>query len=139
MPLASIYSQCLIGKVSSQNTQNNLSTIRKSYGRLGRRRWLFVSKLCAKQTMMRHSHFSKNVRNILRRATLKAEEIIELITKLAELAGATIREFPAGNREAQETIPDQMSGDDGQKCPARRTHKIEYKKGNYRCTQQFWF
>ena len=58
--------------------------------------------------------FLQNVRNILRRATLKAEEIIDLIKKLAELAGVTIREFPAGNRSAQETMPDQMSGDDGQ-------------------------
>lgn len=58
--------------------------------------------------------FLQNVRNILRRATLKAEEIIELIKKLAELAGATIREFPAGNRSAQESMPDQMSADDGQ-------------------------
>ena len=58
--------------------------------------------------------FLQNIRNILRRATLKAEEIIELIKTLTELAGATMSEFPAGNRDAQETLPDQMSGSDGQ-------------------------
>lgn len=58
--------------------------------------------------------FLQNARNTLRRATLKAEEIVELIKKLAGLARATIREFPAGNRDAQETMPDKMSGNDGQ-------------------------
>jgi replication initiation protein RepC len=72
--------------------------------------------------------FLQNVRNILRRATLKADEIIELIKKLAELAGATIREFPAGNREAQETMPDQLSGDDGQNVRHVEPTKLNIKK-----------
>jgi replication initiation protein RepC len=72
--------------------------------------------------------FLQNVRNILRRATLKADEIIELIKKLAELAGATIREFPAGNREAQETMPDQLSGDDGQNVRHVEPTRLNIKK-----------
>lgn len=72
--------------------------------------------------------FLQNVRNILRRATLKAEEIIELITKLAELAGATIKEFPAGNREAQQTTSDQMSGDDGQNVRHVESTRLNIKK-----------
>lgn len=72
--------------------------------------------------------FLQNVRNILRRATLKADEIIELITKLAELAGATIREFPAGNREAQKTMPDQLSGDDGQNVRHVEPTRLNIKK-----------
>lgn len=72
--------------------------------------------------------FLHNVRNILRRATLKADEIIELIKKLAELAGATIREFPAGNREAQETMPDILSGDDGQNVRHVEPTRLNIKK-----------
>ena len=72
--------------------------------------------------------FLHNVRNILRRATLKADEIIELIKKLAELAGATIREFPAGNPEAQETMPDQLSGDDGQNVRHMEPTRLNIKK-----------
>ncbi len=72
--------------------------------------------------------FLQNVRNILRRATLKADEIIGLITKLAELAGATIKEFPAGNHEAQETLPDQLSGDDGQNVRHVEPTRLNIKK-----------
>lgn len=72
--------------------------------------------------------FLQNVRNILRRATLKAEEIIEIIKKLAELAGATIREFPAGNRDAQETMPDQVTGDDGQNVRHVEPTRLNIKK-----------
>ncbi len=72
--------------------------------------------------------FLQNVRNILRRATLKADEIMELIKKLAELAGATIREFPAGNRDAQKTMPDQMSGDDGQNVRHVEPTRLNIKK-----------
>ena len=72
--------------------------------------------------------FLQNVRNILRRATLKADEIIELIKRLAELVGATIREFPAGNHDAQETMPDQMSGDDGQNVRHVEPTRLNIKK-----------
>jgi len=72
--------------------------------------------------------FLHNVRNILRRATLKADDIIELIKKLAELAGATIREFPAGNRDVQETMPDQVSGDDGQNVRHVEPTRLNIKK-----------
>jgi replication initiation protein RepC len=72
--------------------------------------------------------FLQNVRNILRRATLKADEIIELIKKLTELAGAAIRGFPAGNREAQETTPDQLSGDDGQNVRHVEPTRLNIKK-----------
>lgn len=72
--------------------------------------------------------FLHNVRNILRRATLKADEIIELIKKLAELAGATTRGFPAGNPEAQETMPDQLSGDDGQNVRHVEPTRLNIKK-----------
>lgn len=72
--------------------------------------------------------FLQNVRNILRRATLKADEILELIKKLAELAGATIRKFPAGNHDAQETMPDKMSGDDGQNVRHVEPTRLNIKK-----------
>lgn len=83
--------------------------------------------------------FLQNVRNILRRATLKAEEIIELIKKLAELTGAAIREFPAGNRDAQETMPDKMSGDDGQNVRHVEPTRLTIHKGsaNVRTTTGF--
>ena len=83
--------------------------------------------------------FLQNVRNILRRATLKADEIIELIKRLAELVGATIREFPAGNHDAQETMPDQMSGDDGQNVRHVEPTRLNIKKdrADAHCTSGF--
>ena len=72
--------------------------------------------------------FLQNVRNMLRRANLKADEIIELIKKLAELARATIKEFPAGNPEAQETMHDEVSGDDGQNVRHVEPTRLNIKK-----------
>lgn len=72
--------------------------------------------------------FLQNARNILRRATLKAEEIVELIKKLTGLTGTTVREFPAGNRDARETEPDKMSGNDGQNVRHVEPTRLNKKK-----------
>lgn len=72
--------------------------------------------------------FLQKLRNILRRATLKAEEIIELIKKLAELTGVEIKEFPAGNHDAHALMPDEMSGDDGQNVRHVEPTRLNIKK-----------
>jgi replication initiation protein RepC len=72
--------------------------------------------------------FLENMRNILRRATLKVEDIIDLIKKLAELTGKTIGKFPAGNHNVEETITDEMSGDDGQNVRHVEAKTLNIKK-----------
>ncbi|WP_386684926.1 helix-turn-helix domain-containing protein [Loktanella sp. R86503] len=83
--------------------------------------------------------FLQHVRNILRRTTLKADEIKDLIMKLAKLAGATIREFPTGNHDVQETMPDQMSGGDGQNVRHVEPTRLNIKKdrADVQCTSDF--
>ena len=58
--------------------------------------------------------FLEEVRNVLRRATLKIHDIVAIIRKLADLVGSDQEVFPAGNDAQQKEPADNLPACDGQ-------------------------
>lgn len=82
--------------------------------------------------------FLQNVRNILRRATIKIEDIFDLIKHMSAMFDlkATKQEFPAGNLDTQPTLTDKMTATDGQNVRHVEPKRLNIKKGEQDCSSK---
>jgi len=74
--------------------------------------------------------FLQNVRNILRRATIKIEDIMDLIKQMSAMFDVKPprQEFPAGNLDTKPTLTDKMSATDGQNVRHVEAKRLNIKK-----------
>lgn len=58
--------------------------------------------------------FLRELRNILRRATLRTKDVVDIIQQLASILGRNEQDFPTGNQLVSTSAPDPLPGTDGQ-------------------------
>lgn len=71
--------------------------------------------------------FLGELRNILRRATLRTKDVVAIIHKLASILGREEQEFPAGNQIASSSVPDELTGTDGRNVRLVETQTLKKK------------
>lgn len=72
--------------------------------------------------------FLGELRNVLRRATLKTTDVVAIIHKLASILGREAQEFPAGNQIASPSAPDHLTGTDGRNVRLVETQTLNKKE-----------
>lgn len=74
--------------------------------------------------------FLTKARNILRRATVKFQDIVDLIERMREMIGdkPCVPEFPAGNLSNDTALTDEMSGANGQSVRHVEAQRLNIKK-----------
>lgn len=80
--------------------------------------------------------FLDEVRNVLRRATLKTHDIVAIIRKLADLVGSDQEVFPAGNDAYQQELTDNLPACDGQIVRHVESNTLNKKFYRGKCVTQ---